>query len=80
MKSPAKKSKDANASEVIPPEEVELSPSPSKMTCRDVGTQMDDDLVEPTLPAVPEPFDIEALEQLLQDTTVQALESKLVIP
>ncbi|XP_014774255.1 golgin subfamily A member 3 [Octopus bimaculoides] len=44
--------------------------------CRDVGTQMDEDTKETILALAGEPFDIEALEQLLQDTTVQALESK----
>ncbi|CAE1224735.1 unnamed protein product [Acanthosepion pharaonis] len=76
IKSPAKKSKEANDSEAVLTEEVEPSVSPSKLTCRDVGTQMDNNPIEPNLTTVPEPFDIEALEQLLQDTTVQALDSK----
>lgn len=77
IKSPAKKTKEANDSEAVSTEEVEPSVSPSKLTCRDVGTQMDNNAFEANLPtSVPEPFDIEALEQLLQDTTVQALDSK----
>ncbi|GAB1603837.1 hypothetical protein Ahia01_000665000 [Argonauta hians] len=44
---------------------------------RDIGTQMDDDDdVREAVVGGGEPFDIAALEQLLQDTTVQALDSK----
>lgn len=73
LKSPAKKVKELNNSEAVSPEHVASLPSLDKMTCCDVGTQIDNDLIESI---IPEPFNIEALEQLLQDTTVQALESK----